>query len=62
MTMSNTIQTYPQFDLGIPDQFRYDIWSQDFANDLAGNKVPQLELLWISSDHTAAGRACHAGG
>jgi phospholipase C len=48
----NTVQNYPQFDLGIPDQFRVDIWAQDFANDLANDNVPQLEFLWISSDHT----------
>jgi YVTN family beta-propeller protein len=50
--INHTVQNYPQFDLGIPDQFRFDIWSQDFANDVAGNKVPQLEFMWISSDHT----------
>jgi len=48
----NTVQNYPQFDLGIPDQFRVDIWAQDFANDLANGSVPQLEFMWISSDHT----------
>jgi YVTN family beta-propeller protein len=48
----NTVQNYPQFDLGIPDQFRLDIWAQDFANDLKNGSVPQLELMWISSDHT----------
>ena len=50
--INHTVQNYPQFDLGIPDQFRYDIWSQDFANDVTNGTVPQLELLWISSDHT----------
>ncbi len=50
--ISHTIQNYPQFDLGIPDQFRVDIWKQDFANDVANNSVPQLEFMWISSDHT----------
>jgi YVTN family beta-propeller protein len=50
--ISHTIQNYPQFDLGIPDQFRVDIWKQDFANDVANNSVPQLSLIWISSDHT----------
>jgi YVTN family beta-propeller protein len=50
--ISNTVQNYPQFDLGIPDQFRVDIWAQDFANDLANGSVPQLEFMWISSDHT----------
>jgi YVTN family beta-propeller protein len=50
--INNTVQNYPQFDLGIPDQFRVDVWSQDFANDLAKGTVPQLEFIWISSDHT----------
>jgi YVTN family beta-propeller protein len=49
---NHTVQNYPQFDLGIPDQFRFDIWSQDFANDVTNGTLPQLELLWISSDHT----------
>jgi YVTN family beta-propeller protein len=47
-----TVQNYPQFDLGIPDQFRFDIWSQDFANDVKSGTLPQLEFIWISSDHT----------
>ena len=47
-----TVQNYPQFDLGIPDQFRFDIWNQDFQKDVANGTVPQLETLWISSDHT----------
>jgi YVTN family beta-propeller protein len=49
---NNTVQNYPQFDLGIPDQFRVDVWAQDFAKDVAAGKVPQLEMMWISSDHT----------
>jgi YVTN family beta-propeller protein len=47
-----TVTNYPQFDLTIPDQFRFDIWYQDFEKDVAGNSVPQLEFMWISSDHT----------
>jgi len=50
--INHTIQNYPQFDLGIPDQFRVDIWQQDFANDVANGTVPQLSFIWISSDHT----------
>jgi len=50
--INNTIQNYPQFDLNIPDQFRVDIWKQDFDMDVAAGAVPQLEILWISSDHT----------
>ena len=50
--INNTVQNYPQFDLGIPDQFRFDIWNQDFQNDVKNSTVPQLEFMWISSDHT----------
>ena len=50
--IKNTVQNYPQFDLGIPDQFRVDVWKQDFAKDVANGTVPQLEMMWISSDHT----------
>jgi hypothetical protein len=47
-----TVQNYPQFDLGIPDQYRVDVWQQDFKKDVAAGNVPQLEFLWIMSDHT----------
>ncbi len=50
--IKNTVQNYPQFDLGIPDQFRFDIWNQDFQKDVSSGAVPQLEFMWISSDHT----------
>jgi len=50
--INNTVQNYPQFDLGIPDQFRFDIWNEDFQNDVKHGTVPQLEFMWISSDHT----------
>jgi len=47
-----TVQNYPQFDLGIPDQYRVDVWKQDFQKDVAAGTVPQLSIMWISSDHT----------
>jgi len=50
--MKYAVQNYPQFDLGIPDQYRVDVWAQDFANDVKNDAVPQLEFIWISSDHT----------
>jgi YVTN family beta-propeller protein len=50
--MKYAVQPYPQFDLGIPDQYRFDVWQQDFNQDVAAGKVPQLEFIWISSDHT----------
>jgi YVTN family beta-propeller protein len=46
------IKNFPQFDLNIPDQFRVDLWLQDFNNDVAAGKVPALSILWIMCDHT----------
>jgi YVTN family beta-propeller protein len=46
------ITNFPQFDLGIPDQFRVDLWVQDFQNDVANGTVPALSFLWIMCDHT----------
>jgi YVTN family beta-propeller protein len=50
--MKYAVQNFPQFDLGIPDQYRVDVWKQDFAKDVAAGTVPQLTFLWIMSDHT----------
>jgi YVTN family beta-propeller protein len=50
--MKYAVQNFPQFDLGIPDQYRVDVWNQDFAKDVAAGEVPQLELIWIMQDHT----------
>jgi YVTN family beta-propeller protein len=49
---NHLIKNFPQFDLGIPDQFRVDLWLQDFNNDLAAGTVPTLSLLWVMDDHT----------
>jgi YVTN family beta-propeller protein len=52
-TVSNyLVKNFPQFDLGIPDQFRVDLWQQDFNRDLAAGTVPALSILWIMCDHT----------
>ena len=49
---NHLIKNFPQFDLGIPDQFRVDLWVQDFNNDVAAGTVPTLSILWIMDDHT----------
>jgi YVTN family beta-propeller protein len=49
---NHLIGNFPQFDLGIPDQFRVDLWLQDFKKDLAAGTVPALSILWIMDDHT----------
>ena len=38
----------PPFDTGIPDIYRYQIWKQDFEKNGPAN----LNMLWLSSDHT----------
>lgn len=38
----------PPFDTSIPDQYRYQIWKQDFAK----NGPSGLNMMWLSSDHT----------
>jgi YVTN family beta-propeller protein len=46
------IKNFPIFDLGIPDQFRVDLWLQDFNKDVAAGTVPALSILWVMDDHT----------
>jgi YVTN family beta-propeller protein len=46
------ISNFPQFDLNIPDQFRVDLWLQDFNNDVKAGTVPALSILWVMDDHT----------
>jgi YVTN family beta-propeller protein len=49
---NHLIKNFPQFDLNIPDQFRYALWVQDFNNDVKGGTVPTLSILWVMCDHT----------
>ena len=49
---NHLITNFPQFDLGIPDQFRVDVWKQDFQNDVKNGTVPALSILWVMCDHT----------
>ncbi len=39
---------FPKFDTDIPDTYRYGIWKQDFEKNGPAN----LNMLWLSSDHT----------
>jgi YVTN family beta-propeller protein len=49
---NHLIKNFPIFDLGIPDQFRVDLWLQDFNRDVAAGTVPTLSILWVMDDHT----------
>ena len=46
-----TVHAYPKYDLGIPDQYRYQIWKRDFDTSGPAN----LNMFWLSSDHTGGG-------
>ena len=46
---NHLIKNFPQFDLGIPDQFRVDVCVN---NDVQAGTVPTLSILWIMCDHT----------
>ena len=44
---------YPKFDLGIPDQYRADIWLQSFRQSEATGQLANLTLIWLPDDHTS---------
>ncbi|WP_214317402.1 bifunctional YncE family protein/alkaline phosphatase family protein [Nonomuraea sediminis] len=43
-----TVHAYPKYDLNIPDIYRYEIWKRDFQ----ANGPANLNMFWLSSDHT----------
>jgi YVTN family beta-propeller protein len=45
---SVSVPAFPKFDTSVPDQYRYEIWKQDFEKNGPAN----LNMLWLSSDHT----------
>ena len=44
---------YPKFDLGIPDQYRTDVWLQSFEQSEKTGNLANLNLIWMPDDHTA---------
>jgi len=44
---------YPSFNTGIPDQYRVDYYLPKFAQQVAGNTVPNLTIIWLPDDHTS---------
>ncbi|KQY64420.1 MULTISPECIES: bifunctional YncE family protein/alkaline phosphatase family protein [unclassified Nocardioides] len=51
----------PMFDMQIPDQYRYQIWKQDFEK----NGPADFNMMWLSDDHTGgpvSARSNVAGG
>ena len=44
---------YPGWNLSIRDVYREQIWEKDFDSLVAINGVPQLNIIYLPSDHTA---------
>jgi hypothetical protein len=44
---------YPLFDLGIPDQYRADIWLKSFRASKRSGKLANLQMIWMPNDHTS---------
>jgi DNA-binding beta-propeller fold protein YncE len=45
-------RNYPLFDTKIPDQYRTDLFLKDLQGYEKDGKLPNLNMLWLSSDHT----------
>ena len=43
-----SVHGFPKFDTDVPDIYRYEIWKRDFE----ANGPANLNLFWLSSDHT----------
>ncbi|MFI1520931.1 alkaline phosphatase family protein [Kitasatospora cineracea] len=43
-----SVPAFPKFDTSVPDVYRAQIWKQDFERNGPAN----LNMLWLSSDHT----------
>jgi len=49
-------RAYPGFNTLITDQVRADEWQREFAGYVKDNNLPQLEVLWLPTDHTSGVR------
>ena len=44
---------FPEYNLSIPDQIRFEKWKSDFDSLLAKDAVPQLSTIRLPNNHTA---------
>jgi YVTN family beta-propeller protein len=44
---------FPNFNTGIPDQYRLDIFLKDFESYVKNNKLPSLIVMTLCTDHTS---------
>ena len=43
-----------QWDTAIPDEWRYEVWKDQFDRDVKNGTMPQLEMMCIMMDHTGS--------
>jgi YVTN family beta-propeller protein len=48
-----TYKPFPTFDTNIPDQYRFEIFKQQFEKHVKNNDLPALTTMWVMDDHTA---------
>ncbi|MFC5649700.1 alkaline phosphatase family protein [Paenibacillus solisilvae] len=48
-----TYKPFPTFDTNIPDQYRYEIFKQQFDEYVKNDNLPQLMPMWVMADHTS---------
>ncbi|SEP15429.1 alkaline phosphatase family protein [Paenibacillus sp. OV219] len=48
-----TYKPFPTFDNGIPDQYRYEIFKQQFEQYVKNDNLPNLIPMWVMADHTS---------
>ena len=51
------IRDYPNFNTAIPDQYRYQIFRQQFAQWQAKDNLPNLTIMTLGDDHTSGSSA-----
>ena len=44
---------FPTFNMGIPDQYRFEEFQRDFTRRLAQGKIPGLIVIRLPNDHTS---------
>jgi YVTN family beta-propeller protein len=48
---------FPNFNTGIPDQYRLDIFLKDFKTYVKNGNLPNLVVMTLCTDHTSGGAA-----
>jgi DNA-binding beta-propeller fold protein YncE len=55
--VANTDESFPSFDMTIPDQRRADIWLAQLERWVSAGKMPALQTIRLPRDHTSGGAA-----